>query len=341
MRKARIPVEHFKARRRRLAQLIPNCALVLPAWPEYIRNADSHHNYRVESNLYYLTGFEEPESCLIFRPGKTPETVLFVRQKNVERETWDGFRFGLEGAKSVFQIDQTYAIEDFEKLAPDLLRGSERVYHTMFRNHEFDAIFGRVMVAINGYRPRFGLGMPPIEDAYTMLGEMRIRKTEEEVEMMRIAAQISADAHIDVMKAVKPGVTERTLHGIFIRSVMERGAFGEAYGGIVATGNNATTLHYRFNEDTLRAGDMLLIDCGAEYLYYSGDITRTYPVTGKFTNTQRRVYDKILKAQKELCAMVKPGLPHYDLQKFTVQKMTEILVEEKALKGGVEENIKS
>lgn len=341
MRKPRINVEYFKARRARLAQLIPNCALVLPAWPEYIRNADTHHHYRCESNLYYMTGFEEPESCFIFRPGRKPESILFVRQKNIERETWDGFRFGVEGAKEAFQVDQTFPIEEFEKRAPELLRGSEKVYYTMFRNQEFDATFGRVMVSINGLRPRYGLGMPPIDDAYSLLSELRIRKTEEEIEMQRTACAISAAGHIEVMRATKPGVSERALHGVFLNAIMERGAFGEAYGGIVATGNNATTLHYHFNDETLQAGQLLLIDCGAEHLYYNGDITRTFPVTGKFTTIQRRVYEKVLTLQKELCAMVKPGVQHGNLQKRTVEGLTQILVEEGALKGSVDENIKS
>lgn len=341
MKKARINVEFFKARRRRLAQLIPNCALILPAWPEQIRNADSHFNYRAESNLLYLTGFEEPECCLVFRPGKTPETVMFVRKKNVERETWDGFRFGLEGAKDHFGFDKTYAIEDFENLAPDLLRGCERVYHSMFRNKEFDEIFGRVMIALHGWRPKYGLGLPPIEDAYGAISELRIRKTEEEAEMMRLAGRISAEGHIEVMKATKPGITERELHGIFIQTVMARGAMGEAYGGIVATGDNATTLHYRFNDDTLQAGQMLLIDCGAEYNFYSGDITRTYPVNGRFSPTQKRVYEKVLAVQKALIAMVKPGLPFHDLQKYTIENLTRVLVEEGILKGSVEDNVKS
>lgn len=341
MRKARINVEHFKARRARLAKLIPGSALVLPAWPEFIRNADSHHNYRPESNLYYLTGFEEPEAVLVFRPGKTPETTMFVRTKNVERETWDGFRFGVEGAKQVYGFDQTYAYGEFEKIAPELLRGCEKVYYSLYRNHEFDPIFGRVMINVNGYRPRYGLGMLTIEDSNSLLSELRIRKTEEEVEMMRQAAVISAEAHVELMKATKPGISERTLHGIFIKEVMERGAFGEAYGGIVASGANATTLHYRFNDATCQAGDMLLIDCGAEYLYYSGDITRTYPVNGKFSAVQKRVYEKILKVQKACIDMVKPGTPHAQLQKFTIEGLTGVLVEEGILKGSVEENIKN
>lgn len=342
MRKAPMNVEFFKARRRRLAQLIPNCAVVLPAWPEQYRNADTHYRYRCESNLYYLTGFDEPECCLLFRPGKTPETIMFVREKNPERETWDGFRFGLQGAKQVFGYDETYSIHDFEKLAPALLKGCEKVYYTLARNREFDSLMTRVLQEIHGgWRPKFSLGLPAVEDANSLVGELRIRKTEEEIECMRKAATISAEAHIEMMKATRPGVTERTLHGVFIKSIMERGADMEAYPGIVATGNNATTLHYRFNEDTLQDGQLILADLGAEYLYYSGDITRTWPVNGRYSATQKRIYDKILKVQKDLIAKVKPGVPHLDLQRFTTQALTEILLEEGLVKGSVDEVIRT
>lgn len=342
MRKAPMNIEFFKARRRRLAQLIPNCTIVLPAWPEQYRNADNHFNYRAESNLYYLTGFEEPECCLVFRPGRTPETVMFVREKNVERETWDGFRFGVQGSKQVFGFDQTYNIHDFEKYAPELLKGSEKVYYTMFRNKAFDEIFGRVMIEVNGgWRAKYGLGLASIEDAYSLIGELRIQKTEEEAEVLRRVGAITAEAHIEMMKATKPGVTEKALHGLFLKSVMDRGASTEAYGGIVATGNNATTLHYRFNDATLEAGQMVLIDCGAEYLNYSGDITRTFPVNGRFSVAHKRVYEKVLKIQKELIEMCRPGLPHMELQRFTIKNLTQILIEEGLLKGNVDENVRS
>ncbi|MGZ3723177.1 MAG: aminopeptidase P N-terminal domain-containing protein [Bdellovibrionales bacterium] len=341
MRKSRINVEFYKARRRKLAQLIPGSAVVLPAWPEQYRNADTHYVYRPESSLYYLTGYEEPESVLIFRPGRTPETIMFVREKNVEMETWEGFRFGLEGAKEVFGFDKVYAYEDFAKIAPELLRGSERVYYTMFRNKEFDEVFGHAMLNVHGWRAKQGAAQLTIEDSSALLGEMRIRKSEEEIEAMQMASRISAEAHVEVMKRTKAGVTERTLQGVFIKEIMERDAFGEAYPSIVATGNNATTLHYRFNESILKSGEMLLIDAGAEYLYYSGDITRTYPVNGKFSPVQKRIYGKILKLQKELCTMVKPGLPFADLQKYTVTQTCQILAEEKLLKGTPEEIEKS
>ncbi len=341
MRKAKMNTDFFKARRQRLAQLIPGCALILPAWPEAYRNADTEHAYRPDSNLYYLTGFEEPESCLVFRPGKTPETVMFVRKKDVERETWDGFRFGLQGAKDTYGFDQTYAMEDFERLAPDLIKDCERVYYTMFRNPSFDKHFSNVMMSsIGGWRPKFGAGNKPVEDANSIVGELRMRKTEEEAECMRRAAAISAEGHIEMMKSIKAGMNERALHAVFIKAIMERGAASESYGGIVAAGNNATTLHYRFNDATLEAGQLLLADCGAEYLYYAGDITRTFPVTGRFSTVQKRVYGHILKLQKELIAMVKPGIAHFDLQKFTVERSTQILIEEKVLSGSVEDNVR-
>lgn len=341
MRKPILDIEIYRNRRQKLAKSIGQGALILPSWPAYYRNADAEHGYRPESNLYYLTGFDEPESCLIFRPGKQPETVMFVRKKNVERETWDGFRYGLQGTKESFGIDQTFAIEDFENIAPELLKGCDRVFYSMFRNTPFDERFGRAMMGIHGWRPKFGMGLPPIEDAGLLVGEGRIRKAADEIDAMRKAAQISAEAHVEVMKATKPGVSERALQGLFIREIMNRGAMGESYGGIVAAGNNATTLHYRFNDDILQDGQILLIDCGAEYQYYAGDITRSYPVNGKFTATQRRIYDKVLKVQLAAIDMVKPGLPHYELQKFTIDQLTQVLIEEGLLKGSVEENVKA
>lgn len=341
MRKLPISPNVFKERRKKLAALIPNGALVLPAWPEFIRNADMHHSYRVDSNLFYLTGFDEPESCLIFRPGKNPETVLFLRPKNAERETWDGFRWGVDGAKQAFGVDQCYMYSEFANKAPELLRGCDRIYYSLFRNKEFDEMFGQAVINISGWRPRYGACLPPIEDASGVIGELRIHKDESEVELMRKTCSLTSLAHIEVMKATKPGVTERTLQGIFIKSIMEHGATGEAYDSIVATGNNATTLHYRFNEDTLKEGQLLLIDAGGEYVNYSGDITRTYPVNGKFSAPQKRLYEKVLRLQKEIIEMCKPGTPHLNLQKRTIEGLTDIMIEERLLSGTRDQLISS
>jgi Xaa-Pro aminopeptidase len=341
MRKPYLNPEIFKQRRKRLAALIPGSAVILPSWPETIRNADGHFNYRQESNMLYLSGFDEPGSCLIFRPGQKPETVLFVRQKNIERETWDGFRYGPEGAKQEFGVDEAYPIKQLEEKAPQLLKDCEKVYYSMFRNEEFDEIFGRVMMSIKWLRPRAGLGVQPIEDAYGLLGELRIRKTEEDIEIMRRAGSISARAHVEVMNATKPGGNERALHGLFIKSIMEQGAYCEAYTGIFAGGVNACTLHYRFNEDTLKDGDLFLVDAGAEYLYHSGDITRTFPVNGKFSVPQKRIYQAMLDLQLQLINMIKPGLVHSTLQEKTIEGIAKICLEERLLTGTVDEIIQT
>lgn len=341
MRKSVMPKEVFAERRKRLGSLIPGSAIVLPAWPEQIRNHDGHYRYRPESSLMYLSGFDEPGSCLVFRPGQNPETVMFVREKNIERETWDGFRFGPEGAKKVFGYDEVFTMDQFAEVAPGLLKDCEKIYYSLFRNPGFDAIFSEAMLKVKTLRPRSGLGVPTIEDAYNILGELRMKKTEIEVETLKKAGEISALAHVEVMKATRPGVSERELHGLFLYSIMKQGASAEAYNGIFASGINAVTLHYNFNEEVLKDGDLLLVDAGAEYLYYSGDITRTYPVNGKFTGPQLSLYQGVLDVQKNLIQMLKPGLAHGELQKTTVHGLIEVLRHNKILKGSVDEILES
>jgi Xaa-Pro aminopeptidase len=170
---------------------------------------------------------------------------------------------------------------------------------------------------------------------------MRIRKGEEEIDMLRRAGSVSARAHVEVMKATKPSMSERALHGLFIKSIMEQGAFGEAYTGIFAGGDNACTLHYRFNEDKLNDGDLLLVDAGAEYMYYSGDITRTYPVNGRFSSAQKRIYQAMYELQMKLIEMVRPGVPHSKLQEETVKGVTQIMLDEKLIVGTLDECIRN
>jgi Xaa-Pro aminopeptidase len=341
MRTLHINPQFFKTRRNNLAALMKGSAIILPAWPEYIRNYDTQFLYRQESNLLYMTGFDEPGSCLIFRPGQTPETVMFVRAKNVERETWDGFRYGQEGAKERFGFDEVYLIDDIETKAPQLLKDCEKVYYSLFRNTEFDPIFGRILSNTKALRPRAGMGFQTVEDAYGLLGELRMRKTEEEIDMLRRAGSVSAKAHLEVMKATRPSMSERALQGLFIKSIMEQGSFGEAYPGIFATGSNAVTLHYRWNESTLKDGQMLLVDAGAEYMYYSGDITRTYPVNGRFNPAQKQIYSSLLELQEKTIAAVRPGVPHGQLQEMTIQGIAKILIEEKLVKGSIEDVIRT
>ena len=323
----------FKERRTQLGSRMMGRALILAAHPEVIRNHDVHYPYRQDTNFFYLTGFDEPEAVLIFRPGRHPESVLFVRNKDVVRETWDGFRYGPEATQQLFGVDKAYSIDQLGEVATDLLSEVEDVYYSLFRNREFDARFFSILERIKTRRGRSGKAVLSIHDAYPLIGEMRVRKTATEIEWLKRACQISAEAHVEVMKAAKPGVNERALHGVFIKAIMERGAAREGYGGIFATGANATTLHYVFNDQELKAGDLILVDAGAEYNYLTGDITRTYPVIEKFSLVQRRIYERILLLQKELISVVKPGVTLKSLQDRTIEYLTDLMIEEGLLRG--------
>lgn len=323
----------FRERRQTLAARMKGAALIVHANPEYVRNNDVHHSYRQDSNMFYLTGFEEPESILVFRPGQTPETVLFVRPKDVLRETWDGFRYGPEGAEKEFKIDKAYLIDEFDKVIVDLLKPVDRVYYRWQIDREFDRRMIDLLAAVRISQGRSGRGHLPVYDAWELIGELRLIKSVSDVALMRKACEITAKAHVEAMKFTKPGVNERQVMGVLLGSFLMQGAEREGYGSIVASGANATTLHYVFNDQPCRDGELLLIDAGAEYQYYTGDITRTFPVNGKFTDVQKRVYQGVLELQKDLIAKVKPGLIFKSLQDTTIEVLTDFMIELKLLQG--------
>lgn len=333
MRTPQYAMSIFKERRKKLANHLKDSALILTANPEVIRNGDVHYPFRQNSNMFYLTGFEEPNSALIFRPGKNPETVLFVMSKDPAQETWTGFRYGVEGAKRYFEVDEVYSIDSVQDELPKLLSDVDQIYYSLFSNTNFDTILMDIINDLTWSRSRSNRGNLPIIDPCAMLGEMRLRKSNVEVEWHRRACEISAEAHIEVMKTIRPGINERALHGVFLRSIMERGCAREGYGAIVAGGENATTLHYEFNDQVCKDGDLLLLDAGAEYNYFSGDITRVFPVNGRFSDTQKRIYQKMLNVQKDLVSLVKPGTSREALQTETVSRLTELMIDEKLLKG--------
>ena len=340
MRKPMIDPKVFAERRARLAQQVSDAAVILTSHPEYIRNNDVSHAYRQDSNFYYLTGYEEPESILVFRPGKTPETVMFVRDKDLERETWDGFRYGPEGAKAEFGFDAVYSMSEFSEVVPKLLAEVSKLYYRFFYFEQYDKLIEQAMLDTKSLIRRSGKGNLPVEDAYQLIGEMRIVKSTFELEQMKRSGVISCEAHRKVMSATRPGMNERALHAVFLKSMMEQGCAREAYHGIFASGNSATTLHYVFNDQDCQQGDLLLVDAGGELNFYAADITRTYPVSGKFGDAQKRIYQKLLNLQKRLITRVKPGESLYNLQREAVKSLTEIMIEERLLKGNVEANIK-
>ncbi len=345
MRRPQFDMTVFKERRVQLAKLLqsvaPGSVVILPSHPEMLRNNDVDHRYRPDSTLFYMTGWEEPESIFVFRPGQTPESVLFVRKKDSLRETWDGFRYGPEAAAADFGIDKTYLIDEFEKVVVELLKPAERIYYRFNVDSELDHQLLGILEAWRTSLGRTGRGYLPLFDSWELIGDMRLRKSPYELGILRQACEITAEAHVEVMKVTRPGLNERYLHGVFLGAIYQKGAAREGYNSIVAGGNGATTLHYVFNDQALQDGDLLLIDAGAEFEYYTGDITRTYPINGRFTEPQKRVYAKVLEVQKSIIDMVKPGIPFAQLQETAVSMLVEAMIDLKLLNGDKKKLIES
>ena len=293
----------FQQRRLHLFQaMADNSVALIASGKELNRNRDTHYPFRPQSDFYFLTGFNEPDAVLML--SKTADgykSHLWCRAKDKEKEIWDGFRYGPEGAELHFKIDKAYPVKEFETKASGLLKGVDRIYYRLFKNPEMDK---RVQTIIEEFRVsqgRTGYGILPIFDPEEILAEMRVIKSDHELELMRMACRISGEAHIAAMKATQVGKNEWDLHNLIVYEMKKLGATREGYNGIVASGKNATTLHYTFNDCPLKDGELLLVDAGAEYQYYTGDITRTYPINGKFTDEQALVYDGVLKVQKTKC----------------------------------------
>lgn len=340
MRTPNININELQSRRAKVAELIAGDGLVLAAAPDVVRNNDVHHPYRADSNMYYMTGFEEPDSCFIFRPGQNPETVMFVRSKNELMETWEGFRYGIDQTRKLFAVDVVYDISEFEEKAPELLNECENIYYSLNKNHQFDPIMMKALESTRALRGRTGRGMPGIADSYPLLGELRLIKSEYEIKEQEKACEISSQAHVALMKATKPGMNERELHGLFIYNIMKSGAAREGYGSIVAAGDNATTLHYTFNDCIISNEDLVLVDAGAECSFYTGDITRTFPASGKFSDVQKELYLKVLKLQKKLIEFVKPGVSFKQLNDMSVEGLVDIMLHYGLLKAPPSEIIK-
>ena len=341
MRRPSYDMNVFRERRAALASRYPGAAFVLPAHPEQIRNNDVNHAYRQDTNLFYLTGFEEPGSVLVFRPGQDPESTLFVRPKDSFNETWYGFRYGVEGALSEFGVDHALVFDDFEREIVNLLRSCDRLFYHWNLDPQFDRDMLSVLEAVRSSSYRSGGGHLPVFDSAEAIGELRLFKSEHDIRILRRACEISANAHIEAMRFAKPGVNERQVMATLIHSFYMQGAVREGYLPIVAAGSNATTLHYIFNDQTCKDGDLLLIDAGAEFGYFAGDITRTFPVSGKFTEPQRRIYEPLLEIQKALVQMVRPGIRYRSLHEASVDAITELCLDLGLLKGTKRQNIDS
>jgi len=280
---------------------------VLPTAPVHIRNRDSDYLYRFDSYFYYLTGFPEPESLLVLLAGEEPKSILFCRQRNPERELWDGFRHGPEGAKEAFGFDDALPIEALDETLPKLLANQPALYYAPGADAGWDA---RVMRWLNEVRSqgRTGVSAPAeIRDVRAILDEMRLIKDEGELAVMRRASAISAAAHERAMRATRPGRNEYEIEAELLYEFRRRGAQFPAYWPIVAGGAQTCVLHYRENNARLADGDLLLIDAGCELDGYASDLTRTFPVGGKFSGAQRSIYELVLTAQSAAIAAVRAG----------------------------------
>jgi Xaa-Pro aminopeptidase len=333
-----IKMSEFAKRRKELMQKVgQNGIVILPSAPEVYRNGDAVYAYRQNSDFYYLTGFEEPESVLVLAPNrKEGEFILFNRIRDRDREIWDGPRAGQEGAVKEFQADQAFPFNELTLMLPDLLAGREAIHYPLGINRDFDKV---LLEGVNKVRAKIRGGMQsPIAfvDISSSLHEMRLFKSPDEVAVMQKAIDITTAAHIRAMEVCKPGMNESELEAEIMYVFQRNGARYPAYNCIVGSGRNSCILHYINNNQKIADGDLILIDAGAEYQNYAADITRTFPANGKFSGEQRAIYELVLESQLAAIKTVKPEAAWIDAQDVIVKIITQGLIDLGILKGNLD-----
>ena len=315
--------------------------VILQAAPPRIRNNDVHYPYRQDSDFLYLTGFREPAALLVMIPGGDGgRCILFCRERDPKREMWDGPMAGVQGAVADYGMDEAYDIGEMEKRLPDMLRDRGRIYYDLGRDPLFDQ---RLIGWLNEFRGEARKTFHAPEEIHAldhMLHDMRIYKSRAELSAMRRAARVAIEAHEQAMRHCRPGLSEADIHATLLQ-VFTRRHCEPSYLPIVGGGDNACVLHYIANRDELKDGDLLLIDAGAEYDGYASDITRTFPVSGKFSSEQRDLYEVVLAAQAAALDKARAGIPWQDVHQAAVRTATEGMIELGILKGGADEAIES
>jgi Xaa-Pro aminopeptidase len=317
----------FAERRARLcARMQPGAVAILPTAPEAVRNSDSEYPYRHDSYFYYLTGFTEPDSVvvLVAASGATPaQAILFCRQKNAEREIWDGLRYGPDGARAAFGFDTAFPIEELDTEMARLLANAPAAYYALGHSAALDVQMKTWLQNVRR-QARTGVTAPSVaHDLLVLLDEMRLFKDDAEQAVMRRAAAISGRAHERAMRAARPGMFEYEIEAELLHEFRRSGAQYPAYTPIVAAGANACVLHYNANSAQSRDGDLILIDAGCELDSYASDITRTFPVNGTFSAPQRQLYELVLAAQSAALAAVQPGRPYSDIHDSAVKVLAQ------------------
>jgi Xaa-Pro aminopeptidase len=332
-------MEPFNRRRNAVAAALDGGVAVIPAARERLRNNDTEYEFRQNSDFFYLTGFREPDAILVIAPHHGRErTIAFVRPKDRSQEIWTGRRLGVQDAAQTLGVDAAFAIDEFDSRLPEYLHGAHRLFYALGHDDVLDRRIQHALTSARARARRHGRAPEEIVEPSVILHELRLRKEPDEIEKMRRAAAISAAGHRAGMQGTRPGRYEYEIEALIEYEYMRAGATF-AYPSIVAGGDNATILHYNTNREQLRDGDLLLVDSGSEYDLYASDVTRTWPVNGRFTREQRAIYDIVLAAQEAGIAQVRPGVSCREFHNACVRVITEGLIDIGLLQGGVDENI--
>lgn len=337
-------ISPFRDRRTRLLERMNSVAggvAVLPTATEKIRNRDAHYPFRSDSYFQYLTGFTEPEAVLVVVAGDQPKTILFCRDKDPDKEIWDGFRHGPDGARESFGFDEAHSIAAFDQKLAELIANQPALWHSLGYDADWDARIGKALHAVRA-QSRTGKRAPTtVHDLRAVLDEMRLIKDGHEIALMRRAADIAAAAHRRAMRAAAPGRHEYEIEAEFLHEFRRQGSQFPAYTPIVASGAGACILHYIANDRRMRDGELLLIDAGCELDGYASDITRTFPVNGRFSGPQEDVYELVEAAQQAAIAVIKPGATFTAPHEAAVKVLAQGMLDLKLLHGSVDGVIES
>jgi Xaa-Pro aminopeptidase len=332
---------------RRRAQLLTQMhkqgrgVAIIPTSCETLRNRDTHHPFRFDSNFWYLTGFEEPDAVLVLLVSDTPQSLLFCRNKDVERELWDGVRFGPNAAREQFAFDGAFPLESLDAVVTEYLTGARTLWHSVGMNAEWDARIGRWLEHARS-QARAGKQPPTlIADWRALVEPMRRCKDAGELALMQRAADIAANAHARAMRACQPGLYEYQLDAELQYAFLQAGGHPPSYPAIIAGGANACILHYTANNQPLRNGDLVLIDAGCEVSGYASDITRTFPVNGRFSPAQRDLYQITLDAQLKAIAATRPGVPFHAPHDAALRVLVQGMIDLGLCQGSVDGVIES
>jgi Xaa-Pro aminopeptidase len=335
-------VAPHRARRQRLLAAMEGGVALLPTAAMKLRNGDADHRFRPDSDFWYLTGFDEPDALLALCKGRPEgEAVLFLQPRMREQEIWTGRRLGVERAKEMLGVDEAHSIADLDAVLPKLLRGQDPLYFKTGARADLDR---KVLDLVATLRTKVREGNPApsrMIDPSPLLHEMRLRKEPCELDAMRKAAAISSAAHVAAMRATRPGLGEHEIEALVEYEFRRHGAKGPAYSTIAASGANATILHYIQNDKTLAAGELMLLDAGCEWSWYAADITRTWPVSGKYSKAQRAIVELVLEAQRRSIDRVRPGVNFQEAHDVSVRTLVEGLIGLGLLTGSVDEAIAS